>query len=118
MVWIPGAVIFVNNDLTAQVQAHLVRQLQIDNVETGAEYDANVAADANYPDIIRQLNRRVMVVRTFEDRATVPSWTTPDVVIFVKAGLAAIEVNFFGPKGLTFPVSRLYWGQLGVYGNG
>lgn len=115
MVAVPPAIIFVNNDLSASAREHLVRQLFINDVQDGYEFDANVAADEDYPSKIRQLNLRIMVVRSFADRADVSTWTLPDVVIFVKNGLAAVEKNKFGPPGLTLRVIQLTWGGLGVH---
>lgn len=115
MVAVPPAIIFVNNDLSESVRSTLIRQLQINEVLDGYVFDERVAADPAYPDTIRQLRLRVMVVRTFVDRATVATWTIPEVVIFVKNGLAAIERNNFGPPGLTLPVINLYWGALCVF---
>jgi len=115
MVQPPAAIIFVNNDLSESAEAHLVRQLFINDVQTGAEFDANVAADPEYPDKLKQLNQRVMVVRTFVDRGTVSTWELADVVIFVKQGLAAVECSRMGPPTQTFKVTELYWGKLGIY---
>lgn len=115
MAAIPPAILFVNNDLSESAHAALVRQLFINQVLDGATFDSNVAIDPLWPDKIKQLNQRVMVVRTFADRFSVPTWTIPDVVIFVKQGLATVEVNKFGPPGFTLSVLKLYWGALGVF---
>ena len=115
MVAVPAAIIFVNHDTSDSVRSTLVRQLEISSIQDGYEFDANVAADPTYPDKIKQLNLRIMVVRTFLDRATVPTWTIPDVVVFVKNGLGCIEINKFGPPGLTLPVINIYWGALGIH---
>jgi len=53
-----------------------------------------------------------MVVRSFD---SVPNRDIFDVVIFVKAGLVAIEENKFGPHGFTYPVVNLTWKKLGVF---
>lgn len=116
MVAVPPAIIFVNNDLSPSAESNLVRQLFINQVMDGYVFDGYVAIDPLYPAKIKQLNRRIMVVRTFSDKFSVPTWTIPDVVIFVKQGLAAVEVNKFGPPGFTLPVLKLYWGALGIFG--
>lgn len=116
MVAVPAAILFVNDDLAASTRSHLIRQLHITDVQDGYDFDAHVAANANYPDEMRQLNRRLMVVRTFWNRGDYPEiWAIPDVVIFVKQGLASVERNNFGPPGLTLPVLKLYWGALGIF---
>lgn len=100
----PGAIIFVNNDLTPGVQGPLERQLYISESITGAEFDARVEADPNYTNIIHDNNLRVLVVREFSDGY---NRNLADVAIFIKAGLASIESCKFGPPGQTFGVDRL-----------
>lgn len=112
----PPAIIIVNNDLAPSTQGHLVRQLHITEVMDGYTFDSRVEADPTYVDTIQPLNLRLMVVRTFEDRDSVTTWNLADVVIFVKQGLAAVEVNKFGPHGITYPVLKLNWMYLGVNG--
>lgn len=115
MVAVPAAIIFVNNDLSDSTQTKLITQLHVNETIDGYTFDQRVAADANYSDTVKQLNLRLMVVRTFEDRGSISTWNEADVVIFVKLGLAAIEVNKFGPPGGTFKVVNLYWGQLNIF---
>lgn len=115
-----AAIIFINNDLSASAQAHLVRQLFITDVMDGYTFDVFFNDDSTdgYADGYGQetfAKRRVLVIRSFVDRGTVDTWTLADVVIFVKQGLAAVETNKFGPPGLTLPVLKLTWGALGVY---
>jgi hypothetical protein len=112
---IPGAILFVNNDLSESAHEMLVRQLFITEVMDGYVFDDRVAADPTYPNRMRKLGLRLMVVRTFANRADIPTWTIPDIVLFVKQGLASVECNKFGPPGLTLPVVKLYWGALGVH---
>lgn len=108
----PPAIVFVNNDLSQNVENMLVRQLHIDEVVDGYVFDDRVIAIPNYLASIPAQNLRIMVVRSFEE---LENRDLAQVVIFVKAGLAAILVNGFGPPGLTFPVVNLTWGKLGVY---
>ncbi len=115
MVAIPPAIIFINLDLSDSVREKLIRQLYINEVLDGYVFDDRVAADPSYPDKIRQLNQRVMVVRTFEGRGDVSTWTIPEVVIFVKYGLASVEKNLFGPPGITVPILNIQWGQICVF---
>lgn len=114
-----AAIIFVNNDLSTSAQAHLVRQLFITDVLDGDTFDAYFNDDASdgYADGYGAANfirRRIMVIRSFEGRGTVDTWSLADVVIFVKQGLASVERNKFGPPGLTLPVLKLTWGALGI----
>lgn len=109
-----GAIVCVNNDLAPSTKYHLTRQLFITQVLDGYVFDSYVAADSNYIPYLKQINERIMVVRTFADRGTVSTWLLADVVLFVKQGLAAVEINKMGPCGFTLPVLKLTWGALGV----
>lgn len=111
MVAIPPAIIFVNDDLSPSAKEVIIRQLFINTVLDGYTFDSYIAADPSYPAKIKQLNQRVMVIRTFADRFDVTTWGIPDVVVFVKQGLASIEVNK-GAPGFTVPVLKLNWGYL------
>ena len=109
---LPAAIVFVNNDLTDNVKAKLERQLFIDESITGTQFDSRVAADSDYPDKVRQLNTRLMVIRPYTE---LTNRTLADVVIWVSHGLASIEQNKYGPHGVTYQVNHLYWGQLCVW---
>lgn len=111
MAVVPPAILFVNDDLSPSVKETLIRQLFINQVLDGATFDSYVAADPSWPDTIKQFDQRVMVIRTFADRFNVPTWDIPDVVIFIKNGLASIEINK-GQPGFTVPVLKLDWGYL------
>lgn len=119
-----SAIIFVNNDLAPSTQSHLVRQLFITEVIDGATFDLGINSPDGYQDgyidgynqdQIKRLDQRIMVVRSFADRATVSTWALADVVMFVKQGLCAVEVNKFGPPNITIPVLKITWGFLGIH---
>lgn len=112
MVLRPSGIVFVNNDLTDNVRAHLVKQLHINEVLDGYVFDDRVASDPEYLNRIRQFQLRVMVVRSFEE---LENRQLADVVIFVSHGLAAILENNFGPHGQTYAVLDLTWPQLCVF---
>jgi len=107
----PSAIIFCNNDLSQSVEDMLVRQLYINEVIDGYVFDARVAADSNYLTYVKSGNLRLMVVRSFEE---LTNRELADVAIYVKHALAAVEINKFGPHGITFPVLNLSWPKLGV----
>jgi hypothetical protein len=108
----PGAVVFVNNDLTDNVRDFLVRQLRISEVIDGYVFDDRMAADPDYKTKLCQLCQRIMVVRSYEE---LESRELADVAIFVSHGLAAILKNNFGPHGTTHTVVDLTWGKLCIY---
>jgi hypothetical protein len=102
---LPSAIIFVNNDLTENVKSTLSRQLYIHEIMSGPEFDARVSLDPEYPNIVKLNGLRIMVIRDF----WLPrdSFNLADVAIFVKSGLAYVEINNLGPPNLTLPVSNL-----------
>lgn len=107
----PSGIIFVNNDLTANVQAMLVKQLHISEVLSGDDFDTRMAADPDYTDVVRKLDLRILVVRTFEG---LDDRTNADIVVFISHGLASVLESKFGPPGDTFPVASTTWSKLGV----
>jgi hypothetical protein len=112
---VPSAIIFVNNDLTDNTRNALVSQLFIDEVISGDVFDARVAADGYdgyYVRSIKSNNLRLMVVRSFREQT---NRELADVVIFVKAALASVLKNNYGPPGTTHSVVSLYWGALNKF---
>lgn len=105
----PAAIIFVNNDLTDNVKSAIQRQLFITETMTGAEFDARVEADPNYVQISHSTGSRLLVVRPFTE---LTNRTHADIVLFIKAGLASVLANKFGPPGKTYAVEHMYLSQL------
>lgn len=105
----PAAIIFVNDDLTDNVKSAIIRQLFIDDVMDGYEFDNRVLSNPEYPNIIHGEGRRILVIRSF---TSLNNRDLADLVIFVKAGLASVESNKFGPPGKTLPVDRMYFSEL------
>ncbi len=108
---LPSAIVFINNDLTPNVEAMLVRQLFISQVVDGYTFDNNIISNDYLPSL-KQNNKRLMVVRSFLEPQ---NRELADIVLFCKMGLAAVEINKFGPHGFTLPITKLYWGILGIY---
>lgn len=109
---IPAAIVFVNDDLTANIRTNLEKQLYITDTMDGYTYDGYVTAFPEWPDVARLQNKRVMVVRPFTE---LQNRNDADVVIFVTHGDAAIEQNKFGPPGATYRVAELHWGKLLIF---
>ena len=104
---IPPAIIFVNDDLTNNVENVLMTQLYISEAITGEEFDARVSGEPEYPRIVHINGLRILVIRSFRHRH---NFHLADVIIFIKAGLAAVESNRCGPctePGHTLPVAYL-----------
>jgi len=113
MVVRPAAVIFINADLTDNVRNMLVKQLHINDVVDGYVFDQRIASDTNYVNNIKQLDLRVMVVRSSMQELQNREYA--DVVCFFKNGLISILENKFGPPGQTYRVVNLDWGDLCIY---
>jgi hypothetical protein len=109
---LPGAIVMVNHDLSASVQNRLQIQLHIDETITGQELDLRIAADPSYPQSVRIMRQRILVMRDFRETT---NRAEMDVVIFVRESMVYIECNCFGPTGKAFALSGIHWGQLGIY---
>jgi hypothetical protein len=99
-----GAIIFVNDDLTTNVEQAIQRQLEITDTMDGYEFDQRVLANPNYPAIIHNTPLRVLVIRAFTDYT---NRQLADITIFVKAGLAYVEGGQNGPPAQSFQVDRM-----------
>lgn len=108
----PSAILFVNNDLTPSTQNMLVRQLYITEVLTGDQFDQHVMNDSTYISNIYLSNKRILVIRTFEDQT---NRDLADLAIFIKNGLATVEDKKVGPHTITYPIVNLTWGKLGIF---
>lgn len=112
---IPGAVIFVNNDIDGYITQKLETQLFISETMTGDEFDARVAADPNYPNIIRLMSRRILVIR--DDFRDYSNRDAADIALFISHGLASVLQNNYGPPGLTLSLEQIYIYKLLRYNN-
>lgn len=102
---LPSAIIFVNSDVSENVRGVLSKQLYIAESMTRAEFDARLVDDPNYIDIVHLQNLRILVYQDFWAPRT--GFELCDIAIFIKTGLAYIEINKKGPTGLTLPVATL-----------
>lgn len=113
--FLPSALIMINNDLTDQVLEFISRQLFLTDILDGYEFYLRLDdgyGGENFLSWIKAKNRRVAVIQSHQQTEQRNLF---DLVLFVKNGLASVECNKFGPPGLTLPVTKLYWGILGIY---
>jgi len=99
-----GLIIFVNADLTQNVEDAVIRQLEITEAIDGYEFDQRIIDDPNYPSIIHTTNINLLVIRSFYDTT---NRALADIVIFISQGLAYVLSNKVGPPGQTFQVDRM-----------
>jgi hypothetical protein len=110
----PSAIIVANNDLTDNVKNMLVKQLSIDEVLDGYTFDSFVDGYASYIDDAKKNNKRILVIRSYQDNF---DRNLTDVNIFVKLGLAHVLHNKIGPHGITYRIVNLTWDKLCIYGD-
>jgi D-Tyr-tRNAtyr deacylase len=114
MAVVPPAIIWCNNDISQQIQETIVRQLFIDEViEDGYVFDLRVVADPDYNSTIKKQQKRLMVVRTFEDLVNLDSKSQADILLWVSRGLIAVECK--SGHCATFRIADISWKALGMY---
>lgn len=109
---LPGALLMINTDLTESTQNRLEIQLHIDETITGEQFDVRFAADPDYPNNVRIMRKRVMVVRDHRDPTNRDQM---DIVFFLKNGMLSVTKNCFGPPGQTYLLRDVYWGAFCIY---
>jgi hypothetical protein len=107
---LPGAIIYINNDLNSALQTKIMNQLFIWELITEQTLLDRIASDPDYLITVRLDRKRILV--TCNDIRASTTKTIVDVVLFVKSGLAYILKNNYGPPALTLPVERLYLNKL------
>lgn len=116
MVAVPSGIIFVNNEISPSIQDKLITQLFIDFVLTGDEFDAIIIADQEYLNKIKQFQKRVLVIRPYDQNKiinNIPNRELADAVLFISNGLANILTK--SGHSPTVPVLNITWGELGIY---
>lgn len=108
----PAAIIMINSDLTENVKSFIMRQLHINEAIDGYTFDTRISNNSNYPNVVKQLDNRLLVIRSHADQQNREYY---DIVLFFKNGLTCVEENKFGPPGITFPVVNLTLGKLGLF---
>jgi hypothetical protein len=105
MTTVPSAIIFVNSDINPPIKNKLIQQLLIDDSMSGQEFDSKMLVDPNYPQNVELNQLRILVIR--DNLSDYTNREYADVVIFVKAGVASILANKYGPPGVTLDIERL-----------
>lgn len=101
---LPSAIIFVNSESSEAVRQYMSNQLYASEIMDGYEFDQRVIADPNYVDDVHLSNKRILVVRPFDDHA---NRELCDIAIFINRGMAVIERNKFGPPNQTYRIETL-----------
>jgi hypothetical protein len=103
-----GAIVFVNEDISEQVLSALQTQLFI--TETISLSELLIRNTGNYIRDYKLANKRMLVVCDFWSPRE--HFELADVAIFIKAGLAYIEKDNFGPTEKTYNVRDLQLAQI------
>lgn len=101
---LPGALIFINNDLNEISLNTLTTQLHLTEVISKTEFDARLATNPDYPTLIKGFKYRVLV--TLPSMQDITNREQADIVIFLKQGIASILKNNYGPHGLSYSIQR------------
>ncbi len=111
--YLPSALILINNDLTDQVVEFTSKQLFLTQILDGYGFENVLSSDPEFIANIKRKNERVAILASHQEFRD--NRDMFDLVLFFKNGLASVEQNKFGPPCFTFPITKLYWGILGVY---
>jgi hypothetical protein len=103
------AIIYINTDLVPQVLGVFTTQLFITQVLSAADFDANVAADPNYPLQSHLNGYRLLVLRDLSDMT---NRQFADIVLFAKGGLVSVLNSHYGKPGITLAIDRIYLSAL------
>lgn len=112
MVAVPSGVIFINNDLVNNTKNYIAKQFHIDEVMDGYVFDDKITADPDYVSKVKQLNLRIMVVRSFIDEV---NRDQADLVVFYKEGMLTALKNNFGPPTISVRADHAHWGQFCIF---
>jgi hypothetical protein len=108
----PAALILVNDNLPTTVQDLLVKQLFVDIVLDGYDFDQAVLLNPNYAMEIKEDNLRLLVNRDLSDMTNRYLF---DVVLYFRNGLVSVLEDRVGPPSDTWPVLSLTWEKIGIY---
>lgn len=102
---LPAGIVFINNDISDNQRSFIGTQLFANEIITKEEFDIRIQVDPNYPDLVRNMDQRLVVILTnFKDPV---NRHAADVVLFLKGGLAYVEGNNVGPPKLGVNLLRL-----------
>lgn len=97
---IPSAIIFINPDMTESQKLRIKEQLYVDEIIQDTEFNARLAMDPNYVQVVHGQNLRIMVlINNFSD---VTNREYADLAIFVKHGLLSVKRINLVPQILLF----------------
>lgn len=92
---------FCNVEIVHEIQNVLTRQLFLTAIIDAATFDANVAANPNYPLEIHENNQRILVLRESYD---LTNRIYADIVLFCKNGLIMVLENHYKHHHKIFPI--------------
>jgi hypothetical protein len=112
----PAFIIFLNDNVVAQIQGVFSRQFYLTQIMSAAVFDGYVAAQGfdGYGNSIFAQNihadgYRIMVLRNYQD---LTNRNLADIVLYSQNGLVSILFNKYGPPAGTFGIDRCYLSQL------
>lgn len=100
------------NGVADSVLTKLITQLKIDVVLTNAQLTDILNVDPSYREVLRSNSQRALITA---DLSNITNEDFADVIAVYANGLLSVKVNKLGPRGITLPANRIYWGQLCVF---
>lgn len=110
---LPSGIVFINTDIVDQVRDTIAKQLFITEIFDGYGYDGYIELHPEYPTFVKNNNRRVMVIRPFNDYT---NRETADVAIFFSHGNVVVQKNNFGPPTNSWTAADITWQKLCIFG--
>lgn len=108
----PPAIIYINDDIPLQIQQWISRQLKIDIILDGYEFNSIIENDPEFVDRIRLSDSRLMVLINYIEQH---DRQHADIVAYVRNGLISTQKNKFGPPIESYQVLKIHWGQFGIF---
>ena len=106
-----SAVIMINA-VSDSVLTKLITQLKIDVTLTNSQLSDILNVDPSYREVLRANSQRALIIA---DLNNITNEDFVDVIGVYANGLLSIKVNKLGPRGITLPANRIYWGQICIF---
>jgi len=108
----PGAILFINKEVSEQVLSVIQSQLFINETMSDGYFISKINDDGYYVQKNKADGYRILVILENFNDISQPDRSLADVVMFVKNGLLSIEKNNYGPPMPSMTISDLYIHKL------
>ena len=108
----PGAILFINKEVSEQVLSVIQSQLFINETMSDGYFISRINNDGYYTQKVKVDGYRILVILEDFNNILQPDRRLADVVMFVKNGLLSIEKNNYGPPIPSMTIYDLYIHKL------